>query len=201
MAPFLGTRGSKIATALFMSSLFITGVFGEQGTCTPSLEIEISVPAGSQVTPSTFGETDHMLEATLETVTWGYYDINKPSQASMNSGETITVEVISHHSGHDYEKMIRGDPNVEAIFHWATDTSLADKPEPKLPGTGVHLITGPIEVVGAEPGDIVQVDILELDPRNNPLTGKCYGSNSQKFAVSSSCNIFQAGGRFVFDFW
>lgn len=46
----------------------------------------------------------------------------------------------------------------------------------------MHLITGPIEVVGAEPGDVVQIDILELDPRINPLTGKTYGTNSQKFA-------------------
>jgi hypothetical protein len=188
MTPFLGTRGSGVASALLMSSLFITGAFG-QDICTPSLEIEISVPAGSDVTPS-FGQTDHHLEATLETVTWGYYDIDKPSQISMNSGETITVEVITHHAGHDYAKMIRGDPNIEDIFYWATGTSLVDKPEPKLPGTGVHLLTGPIEVIGAEPGDIVQVDILELDPRNNPLTGKCYGSNSQKFAVSSCIFVF-----------
>lgn len=100
----------------------------------------------------------------------------------MESGETITVEVITHHAGHDYAKMIRGDPAVEEIFYWATNTSLTDKPEPKLPGSGVHLITGPIEVVGAMPGDVIQVDIIELDPRYNPSTGKCFGSNSQKFA-------------------
>ena len=28
---------------------------------------------------------------------------------TMASGETVTVEVISHHSAHDYAKMIRGD--------------------------------------------------------------------------------------------
>eukprot|EP00959_Pyramimonas_sp_CCMP1952_P387615 8123449-Pyramimonas_sp.AAC.1 len=31
------------------------------------------------------------------------------------------------------------------------------------------------------PGDVVQVDILALDPRPNP-DGKTYGTNSQKFA-------------------
>lgn len=35
---------------------------------------------------------------------------------------------------------------------------------------------------GAEVGDVVQVDILELDPRPNPETGKTFGTNSQKFA-------------------
>jgi hypothetical protein len=32
------------------------------------------------------------------------------------------------------------------------------------------------------PGDIVQVEILELEPRYNPSTGRCFGTNSQKFA-------------------
>jgi hypothetical protein len=40
----------------------------------------------------------------------------------MASGETITVEVITHHCGHDYAKMIRGDPM--SIFYWANNTSL-----------------------------------------------------------------------------
>ena len=100
----------------------------------------------------------------------------------MESGETITVEVITHHAGHDYAKMIKGDPAIEEIFYWEETQTLLDKPEPKLPGSGVHLITGPIEVAGAEVGDIIQVDILELDPRYNPESGRCFGTNSQKFA-------------------
>lgn len=33
-------------------------------------------------------------------------------------------------------------------------------------------MTGPIYVCGAEPGDVLQVDILDLYPRKNPKTGK-----------------------------
>mmetsp|Transcript_21532 Transcript_21532/g.31851 ORF Transcript_21532/g.31851 Transcript_21532/m.31851 type:complete len:575 (+) Transcript_21532:337-2061(+) len=126
--------------------------------------------------------TDHYLAATVDTVTWGYYDPEATPKISMKSGETITVEVITHHSGHDYAKMIRGDPAIEEIFYWEAGQSLIDKPEPKLPGSGVHIVTGPIEVIGAEPDDILQVEILELDPRYNPVTGRCFGTNSQKFA-------------------
>jgi len=126
--------------------------------------------------------TDHYLAATVDTVTWGYYDPLATPKVTMQSGETVTVEVITHHASHDFAKMIRGDPAVEEIFYWEETQTLENKPEPKLPGTGVHLVTGPIEVVGAEPGDVVQVDILELEPRYNPVTGKCYGTNSQKFA-------------------
>ena len=100
---------------------------------------------------------------------------------TMASGETITVEVITHHSGHDYAKMIRGDDAIEEIFYWEANQTALNKPEPKLPGSGVHLITGPINIEGAMPGDVLQVDILELDPRPNP-EGRTFGTNSQKFA-------------------
>lgn len=39
-------------------------------------------------------------------------------------------------------------------------------------GDGSHIMTGPIYVCGAEPGDVLQVDILELLPRKHPQTGK-----------------------------
>lgn len=42
-------------------------------------------------------------------------------------------------------------------------------------GDGVHVLTGPIYVCGAEPGDVLQIDILDLKPRPNPSTGKTYG--------------------------
>eukprot|EP00977_Amphora_coffeiformis_P030028 scaffold44333_cov214-Amphora_coffeaeformis.AAC.2 len=77
--------------------------------------------------------------------------------------------------------MIRGDAAIEEVFYWEANQTTFDKPEPKLPGSGVHLITGPINVDGAMPGDVVQIDILELDPRPNP-DGRTFGTNSQKFA-------------------
>lgn len=42
----------------------------------------------------------------------------------------------------------------------------------------MHVLTGPVYVCGAEPGDVLQVDILDLQPRRNPATGRTYGSNS-----------------------
>lgn len=33
-------------------------------------------------------------------------------------------------------------------------------------------MTGPIYVCEAEPGDVLQVDILDLMPRKNPVSGK-----------------------------
>jgi Acetamidase/Formamidase family len=176
---FLAFRG--VGSTLGALALLSTQLPSVLGDCTPSLQLEISLPQGA-TTSSKFGETDHYLAATVDTVTWGYYDPNAIAQLTMESGETVTVEVITHHSGHDYAKMIRGDPAVEEIFYWEANQTLENKNEPKLPGSGVHLVTGPIEVAGAEVGDVIQIDILELDPRYNPETGRCFGTNSQKFA-------------------
>ena len=48
-------------------------------------------------------------------------------------------------------------------------------------GLGVHLLTGPIYIEGAEPGDILEVRILDvrLRPSANPNhPGKAFGSNA-----------------------
>lgn len=40
-----------------------------------------------------------------------------------------------------------------------------------------HILSaGPIYICGAEPGDTVKIEILDLYPRPNPKTGKTYGS-------------------------
>lgn len=171
---------SFLPVTLMAASFLMSGASADEQVCTPSLEIEIHMPQESVATER-FGETDHYLAATVDTVTWGYYDPEANSTITMESGETITVEVITHHSGHDYAKMIRGDTAIEDVFYWEANQTLLTKNEPKLPGSGVHLVTGPIEVSGAMPGDVVQVDILELDPRPNP-DGRTFGTNSQKFA-------------------
>jgi len=43
-------------------------------------------------------------------------------------------------------------------------------------GDGVHVMTGPIYVKDAEPGDVLKVEILKLYPRLNPK-GESYGVN------------------------
>jgi len=54
----------------------------------------------------------------------------------------------------------------------------------------VHIMTGPIYVCGAEPGDVLQVDILDLFPRKNPKTGKVRWDHTR--AALQAC---PAGGQ------
>lgn len=59
----------------------------------------------------------HVLKANSETVRWGNIGKGDPA-LTVHSGDIVTVEVITHHSGDDYERMIKGDAGVEDIFHW-----------------------------------------------------------------------------------
>ncbi|GGG06158.1 acetamidase/formamidase family protein [Paenibacillus abyssi] len=117
----------------------------------------------------------HYLAANSDNVRWGNLGIGEPA-LSVNSGDIVTVEAITHHSGDDYERMIKGDAGVEDIFHWTADEKHEADRAP-----GVHILTGPIEVKGAEPGDVLEVRILDMNlrPSGNPeFEGKTYGSNA-----------------------
>jgi len=124
---------------------------------------------------------DHELKATNETVHWGFFSSTLAPKLTIQSGDTVTVEMVSHHAGDDPELMINGDPDLEEIFSWAP-TGPGNTPESAMrgmtgSGDGVHVLTGPIYVEGAEPGDILAVEILGLRPRLNP-EGRTFGVNA-----------------------
>jgi acetamidase/formamidase len=94
--------------------------------------------------------------------------------------------------------MIKGDPGVEDIYEWTKDGQNVPMRGKSGVGDGVHVLTGPIYVCDAEPGDVLQIDILDLKPRKNPSTGKTYGSNAaanceQRFAAERCTSLSAVG--------
>ncbi|MDZ4319016.1 MAG: acetamidase/formamidase family protein [Phenylobacterium sp.] len=104
----------------------------------------------------------HTLNATSKTVHWGYFDPARGPALRIKSGDLVQAEAITHHAGDDPELMM--DEAVTAIFREIPE---ADR------NPGVHIMTGPIHVEGAEPGDMLEVRYFEMVPRFN------YGSNLQ----------------------
>ena len=48
-------------------------------------------------------------------------------------------------------------------------------------GLGVHILTGPVAIENAEPGDVLEVRILDVRPRPSCHAchaGRCFGSNA-----------------------
>jgi acetamidase/formamidase len=88
--------------------------------------------------------------------------------------------------------MIKGDPGAESVFHWtAQEKSVHRRGAGPMDGSifgrgagegfGVHICTGPVFVEDAEPGDVLEVEIIDLWPRpcaNAAFAGKSFGSNA-----------------------
>ena len=105
-------------------------------------------------------DTYHVLRATPDTCYWGYIDRDQPTALSIASGDLVEVEAVTHHAGDAPDLMM--DDDLRAL--WA-----AIPPDERAPG--VHVMTGPIEVRGARPGDAILVQVLDMKPRVP------YGSN------------------------
>jgi acetamidase/formamidase len=106
-----------------------------------------------------------VLKATPQTVQWGYYSADAKPVLTVKSGEIVKVECVSTGSVAMFTRL--NAPEDDALRDLKLITA-----EVKDKGPGGHVLTGPIGVEGAEPGNVLQVDILEIAPRSK------YGYNS-----------------------
>ncbi|PYE19693.1 AraC family transcriptional regulator with amidase-like domain [Paraburkholderia silvatlantica] len=132
------------------------------------------------------------LPATPETIHWGYLSRDIASALTIDSGDIVTIETLTQHAYDDYERMIKGDSGAERVFQWTregkaverrgagpTDASIYGRGSGE--GFGVHICTGPIYVKEAQPGDVLEVRILDIAPRlaaNAKYEGRAFGSNA-----------------------
>ncbi|CEM40053.1 unnamed protein product [Vitrella brassicaformis CCMP3155] len=111
----------------------------------------------------------------LANVHWGYWSDALPPIMHIKSGDVLRVETAGVLSGLDWDHLCRGDSPMEAIFGRKGDGSFPlvheGRQDPAILG---HVMTGPFYVCDADPGDILQVDLVDLRPRKNPQ-GEMYG--------------------------
>lgn len=133
----------------------------------------------------------HTLSVSPATVHWGYFSKAVAPVLTLASGDRAKIETLTHHAGDDYERMIAGDPGAESVYLWTREHKAvarrgAGPTDGHLlrgagEGLGVHLLTGPVAVENAEPGDILEVRILDITPRPSQHAahaGRCFGSNA-----------------------
>jgi acetamidase/formamidase len=134
----------------------------------------------------------HLIPANADTVHWGYFSKELAPQVYAHSGDLVTLETLTHHANDDAERMVKGDPGAESVFAWARGSKGVDRRgagpmdasihgRGAGEGFGVHILTGPVYVCGAEPGDVLEVRILDMHPRpsgNPDYAGKTFGSNA-----------------------
>jgi acetamidase/formamidase len=94
---------------------------------------------------------DYRIDASPESVHWGFFDAGLSPLLTVDSGDTVTISTIS------------GDPEVMPkppfVIPEALSTLHATH-RPKLPG---HICTGPVEVRGAKAGHVLEVRIKGIE--------------------------------------
>lgn len=110
-----------------------------------------------------------------ETVHWGYLSGASEPVLRVNPGDTVTIDTVSH------EGILadQGDPETFfARFGIPREAVLRDLvgvyTKVQHSGFGPHVVSGPIAVAGAEPGDVLAVHVIEATPRVP------YGVNSMR---------------------
>lgn len=96
----------------------------------------------------------HQLLATPGTCFWGFFDKSLPPVLRVQSGDVVQIETITHQSGDAPDLLM--DDGIRAIY----DSIGQDQR-----GPGVHIMTGPIYVENAEPGDTLEARVLTMHPR------------------------------------
>jgi len=187
--------------ARFMSGLdperraFLKSAFAAAGGATAlgAGGLSLVTPALAEATARRGSQPKyHYLPATAETVHWGYFSKLLKPQLEIDSGDYVTIEALTHHANDDAELMVKGDPGAESVFHWTKEQKKVDRRgagpmdasvhgRGAGEGFGVHICTGPVYVRGAEPGDVLEVRILDVKPRPSAHPDhrkKAFGSNA-----------------------
>ncbi|MGF7238926.1 MAG: acetamidase/formamidase family protein [Frankia sp.] len=113
----------------------------------------------------------HYLPSTPETVLWGRLPgADTRPVLTVDPGVTLTMDTVSQEGmledqGRDPEAFF-GRYGVAPSEVLADARSIAASGIPHRFGTdGPHILTGPVHVRGAEPGDVLRVEVLSLHPR------------------------------------
>ena len=113
---------------------------------------------------------DRYLPATPETVMWGRLPCRADAPAlSVAQGATVTIDTVSHEGlledqGGDPLAWFAGHGVLaEAVLRDAVEIARTVVRDPA--SDGPHVVTGPIRVEGAHPGDLLRIVVERLEPR------------------------------------
>lgn len=100
--------------------------------------------------------THHHLHASPAHCHWGFFEAKLKPVLAVRSGDEVTIDTIT------------GAPEAvpdRSRFHIPPELDAVHaNNERMVPG---HILTGPIEIIGAEPGDVLEIDILDIKLRQD----------------------------------
>jgi acetamidase/formamidase len=145
---------------------------------------------------------DWFVPSRPETVTWGWILVDKDPVLRIKSGDTVRIDTLSHHGATqtDHPVTFLGQFGVapedvlpDVIDFWSTRAQ-----QPTGAGRGPHILTGPIFIEDSEPGDTLEIQVLDIKLRvpygiNN--TGPNSGVLALSYPGSLAGDPVASGGR------
>lgn len=114
----------------------------------------------------TLGGGRHQVRCGPETVHWGYLWGAAEPVLRVRPGDIVTIDTVSH------EGILADQGEPEAFFarfgiprEQVLADAVAIYAKVQHSGLGPHVVSGPVAVAGAEPGDVLAVRVLEARPR------------------------------------
>jgi acetamidase/formamidase len=119
----------------------------------------------------------HRLLVTPDTVAYGYYWADAKPVLRIASGDIIDVDTLLTNTPAGLAKAGVPDDEIQASLKAVVSEVTGDRK-----GPGGHILTGPVYVEGAEPGDVLEVKILSIDLALD------YGYNGCSGYLPTNCN-------------
>lgn len=174
----IGRRGFAQAVAGLAAGIGVAGVAacrssGQTGSSSSSSGAA-APGAGPILQPGTGDRTgDHYLSSEPDQVLWGYVPtVESQSVLRMGSGQTVTIDTVSHEGiledqGRNPVEYFDSHGVAESsVLQDAVNIAAGYRRTPRnFDMDGPHVVTGPIYVEGAQPGDVLKIETLEATPR------------------------------------
>jgi acetamidase/formamidase len=132
----------------------------------------------------------HRLEATPATVAYGYYWSEAKPVLRVASGDIIDVDTLLTNSPQGLARAGVPDDQIQASLKAIVAAFPQGNPGR---GPGGHILTGPVYIEGAEPGNVLEVRVLSIDL---PID---YGYNGCSGFIRSNCESGVGSKIFRFD--
>ena len=123
-------------------------------------------------------QTTQTLLATPQTVAWGYYSARAKPAITVHSGDTVVMQTAS--TCGNPERMKAAGVKPSEIPDWIQ--KIYDGVPQDQRGPGGHILTGPVAVAEAQPGDVLEVRVKKIS-----------------LDVPWACNSFGVGRGFLPD--
>ncbi|MFT3887033.1 MAG: acetamidase/formamidase family protein [Arachnia sp.] len=116
---------------------------------------------------------EHYLPSRTDEVLWGYVPtVHATPVLSIRSGQTVTIDSVSHESiledqGRDPVSWLgeHGVRRREVLSDAIDIAANYRRTQRNFDADGPHVVTGPIRVKGAKPGDVLKIETLDLRAR------------------------------------